>query len=441
MKLVAQLEDLLYQSQHAPKKEELRLSAWRILVHESESVSLGIKDNSPGSVYTPPSYRQGESGEVFLVWADGTCSQAMVQLGAHNDSYYWQQELEQWRQASYADPDAAHIPSPEPLPLVAVEDRAIQTIFAGAGDDQILFDQVRRWLTDKPLKAEMQGSIQAAWGYQHVRTSTGIAVTYQQSQFVSWFSFDSLVGGGFAKRRLSLPEEQEELWARTLKLYEAMQTVASPVGHLTQVIFAPSMTEDMLGQFILPNFSGDRVIEGQGAFPKESFLEHKLVFHPDFSLLIDPLRPLELGSYLVTPEGVPADRTVLIHDGKLETPFLRVKDSVRWGAKPTAIPQGMAGLYLKHKAEVPWVQALQGVEDGVLVLSVLGLHTQEAVSGSYSLSAPHSLRILKGQIVGKTDVKLTGNFLADMAAPTTKTAQSDLDTYPYLLIRTGVQTL
>jgi len=439
MKLVAQLEDLLYQAQHAPKKEELRLSDWRILVHESEAVSLGIKDNSPGSVYTPPSYRQGESGDVFLVWADGKCSQAMVQSGSHGDPESWQQELEQWRQASYEDPDATHIPAPEPLPVVAVEDRAIQKIIGG--DDQMLFDQVRRWLTDKPSQAKMQGSIQTAWGYRHVRTSTGLAVTYQQSQFVEWFSFDSLVGGGFAKRRLSRPDEQEGLWARTLNLYEAMQIVAPPVGPHTQVIFAPSMTEDMLGQFILPNFSGDRVIEGQGAFSKESFLENKLVFHPHFSLLVDPLRPLELGSYLVTPEGVPADRTVLVRDGKLQTPFLRVKDSVRWGAKPTAIPQGTAGLYLKHQSEVPWVKALQDVEDGVLVLSVLGLHTQEAVSGSYSLSAPHSLRILKGQIVGKTDVKLTGNFLADLAAPTTKAAQSELDTYPYLMIMTGVQTL
>jgi len=441
MKLVAQLEDLLYQSQHAPKKEELRLSDWRILVHESEAVSLGIKDNSPGSVYTPPSYRQGESGEVFLVWADGKCSQAMVQMGSHDDGEYWQQELEQWRQAAYEDPDATHIPAPESLPLVAVEDRAIQTIFAGAGDDQILFDQVRRWLTDKPANAEMQGSIQAAWGYRHVRTSTGLAVTYQQSQFVAWFSFDSLIGGGFAKRRLSRPDEQGDLWERTVKLYEAMQIVAPPVGPQTQVILAPSMTEDMLGQFILPNFSGDRVFEGQGAFSKESFLENKLVFQPHFSLIIDPLRPLELGSYLVTPEGVPAERTVLVRDGLLQTPFLRVKDSVRWGAKPTAIPQGTAGLYLTHKAEVPWVEALQTVEDGVLVLSVLGLHTQEAVSGSYSLSAPHSLRIIKGQIVGKTDVKLTGNFLADLAAPTTKTAHSKLDIHPYLMIRTGVQTL
>jgi PmbA protein len=439
MKLVTQLEDLLYQSQQAPKKEDLRLSAWRILIHESEAVSLGIKDNSPGDVYTPPSYRQGESGEVFLIWADGTCSQALVQLPSHCDPEYWHKELEQWRQAAYEDPDAAHIPAPEPLPLVAVEDPAIQKVIGG--DDEIIFDQIKRWLTDKPAQAKMQGSIQAAWGYRHLRTSTGLAVTYQQSQFMSWFSFDSLVGGGFAKRRLIRPQEQEDLWSLTVKRYEEMQKEAQPVGPQTQVIFAPSMTEELLGQFILPNFSGERVIEGQAAFSKENFREQRLVFHPQFSLSVDPLCPLELGSYLVTSEGVPAERTVLVNDGQLQTPFLRVKDAVRWGAKPTALPQGTAGLFLKHQAEVPWSEALQGVEDGVLVLSVLGLHTQEAVSGAYSLSAPHSLRILKGRIVGRTDVKLTGNFLADLLASTTKTAHSDLSTHPYLLVTTGVQNL
>jgi PmbA protein len=439
MKLIAQLEDFLYQSQQVPKKKELRLSGWRIIVHESEAVSLGIKDDSLGSVYTPPGYRQGENGEVFLVWADGKCSHAMVQLAPHYNREYWQQELEQWRQAAYEDPDAVHIPSPEPLPLVAVEDRAIQKIIAG--DDQILFDQVKQWLSDKPSKAKIQGGIQTAWGYRHVRTSTGLAVTYQQSQFAAWFSFDSLVGSGFAKRRFFQPGEQEGLWARTLNQYEALQTVAPPVGPQTQAILAPSLTKEMVGQFVLPNFSGERVLEGQGAFSKESFLSNKPVFHPHITLLIDPLRPLELGSYLVTAEGVPAERTVLVSDGKLQTPFLRVKDSVRWGTKPTAIPQGTAGLYLKHKAEIPWAEALQDMQDGVLVLSVLGLHTQKAVTGSYSLSAPHSLRIINGRIAGRTDVKLTGNFFADLAAPTTKTAHSKLDTYPYLMLATGVQPL
>lgn len=440
MKLVDLLAELLSKAQHAPPKEELRLAGWRVLVHESETVSLGIKDNSAGSVYAPPSYRQVENGEVFLVWADGKCSQSVAQSYFQDDGDYWRQELEQWRQAAYEDPDAVHIPAPEPLPFVAVEDPALRNIVAG--EDQILFEQIRHWLAAKPTQAKMQGSIQAAWGRRHVRTSTGLAVTYQQTQFGERYSFDSLLGSGFAKRRLSRPAEKAELWRQTVELYEAMQVAASTVGPQTQVIFAPSLTEDMLGHFVLPNFAGDKVLEGQGAFSQKSFLEHKQVFHPRFSLHIDPLLPLELGSYPLTSEGVPAQRTVLVQAGKLQTPFLRVKDAVRWGAKPTGLPYGTAGFYLKYGAEeTPWREVLEGLEDGVLVLSVLGLHTQDAVSGDYSLSAPHSLRILKGRIVGKTDVKLTGNFFADLAASTTKTARSELADHPYLLLSTGLQIL
>ncbi|MGC7870328.1 metallopeptidase TldD-related protein [Desulfosporosinus sp. SYSU MS00001] len=439
MKLVAQLEDLFYRYQQAPQDENLRLSAWRLLVNESQVVSLGIKDNSPGGVYTPPSYRQKESGEVFLVWADGTCSEAIVQLQPQSTAEFWEQKMQQWKQAAYTDPEASHIPAPEPLPLVAVEDRTVREIIEG--DDDVIFDLAKQWLEEKPDRAKVQGSIQAAWGYRNVRTSTGLAVTYQQSQFVSWFSFDSLVGGGFAKRRLILPEEQKKLWAQTVKRYEALAGEAPAVNPETQVIFAPAMTEELLGQFIVPNFSGERVIEGQGAFSKENFETHKEVFHPQFSLTIDPLQPLELGSYMVTSEGVPAVQTTLVQEGKLQTPFLRVKDALRWGLKPTGLPHGAAGLYLRHTVEETWDKILSTIEDGVLILSVLGLHTQDAVAGSYSLSAPHSLRIIKGEIVGRVDVKLSGNFFRDLAAATTRLGRSDLSLHPYLVVRTGVQKL
>lgn len=149
----------------------------------------------------------------------------------------------------------------------------------------------------------------------------------------------------------------------------------------------------MLGQFILPNFSGLAVLEGQSAFSRERFQNNELVFNQEITLVIDPLIPLERGSYLITVEGVPAKQTELVRSGKLQTPYLRMKDARRWHTKPTGIPQGTAGLYLTHREEKPWLEALAQVKDGVLILSVLGLHTQDPVSGEYSLSAPQSMRI------------------------------------------------
>lgn len=440
MKLVAQLEEFLQQAKNFPINEVLTIRGWRVLVQEAQVISLGIKENSPGSVYTPPSYRQGESGEVYIIWEDGRLSQASVQapptLGSRE---YWQEQLEEWRQASYEDPEGAEIPAPEPLPLVAVEDREIQKILAG--DDELLFDQLRKLLGDRPEAAKMNAGIQAAWGYRHIRNSKGLAITYQESRYSLSFSFDSLVGGGFAKRRLIQPEEWERIWNQTRTFYEALQKEAMEVTSQTLVIYSPGVVSNFLSQFILPNFIGQSILEGQSTFKVEDFRNNKQVFDEALTLLVDPLRPFEWGSYLITSEGVPAERTVLVQKGALQTPILRMKDSRRWGTKPTGIPNGTSGLYLKSTREASWEDVLSGIDDGILILSVLGMHTQNSVSGEYSLSAPQSLRILNGKIVGKRDVKLSGNFFKDLASPVTQLAKSEIETKPYLVVGTGIQNM
>lgn len=438
MKLVAQLEDLLYRAQTKPAAEIPGLAGWRIVVDESKAISLGIKDNIPGTVYTPPGFRQSENGEVFLVWTDGRCSQVRVQNPAGGGAG-WLERLKEWRLASYEDAEGSFIPAPEPLPLVAVEERAIQQ--ALAGEDQLLFEQLARLLRERPADVDLTANIQAGWGYRHVRTSTGLAVTYQESQYLLSYSFDRLVGAGFAKRRLIRAQEWEDLWQRMVSNREILRQTASPVTPTTTVIFAGGMVEQLLEHFIVPNFSGQNILDGQSAFPRESFVHQAQVFERGVDIELDPLRPFEWGSYLVSPEGVAARRTGLIAAGRLQTPYLRVKDARRWGAQPTAVPSGGAGLYLRHAREESWPEAIRGVEDGVLVLSVLGLHTQDAVAGRYSLSAPHSLRIQNGQIMGRTDIKLNGSFFADLEAETTRYARSAMVTQPYMLVRTGVQGL
>lgn len=440
MKLIAQLEEFLHQAKSSPETDQLKIKEWRIFVHEAQLISLGIKENSPGSVYTPPSYRQGESGEVYIIWEDGRLSQVQVQAFSQSMTLeFWKEQLAEWRQASYEDPEGAEIPEPEALPLNAVEDRAIQKIITG--EDQVLFDQLEHVLQRKPDQAKLNASIQTAWGYRHVRNSKGLAVSYQESQYAISFSLDSLVGGGFAKRRLARPEEWERIWNRTIGYYEALHHEAPEVTPGTTVIFSPGLVGDMLGQFVLPNFIGQSVLDGQSAFKVEDFRDKQKVFREDITLLVDPFQPYELGSYLVTAEGVPAERTVLVRNGLLQTPILRMKDSRRWGAKPTGISHGTSGLYLTSAQEIPWEEILMSIEDGILILSVLGMHTQNSVSGEYSLSAPQSLRIQKGKIIGKRDVKLSGNFFRDLAAAETRFGKESADNKPYLVVKTGVQNM
>jgi PmbA protein len=57
-------------------------------------------------------------------------------------------------------------------------------------------------------------------------------------------------------------------------------------------------------------------------------------------------------------------------------------------------------------------QMLTEIRHGVLVLSVLGLHTQDRSSGNYSLSAPQALLIRDGEVQGRVKATLSGNFFA-----------------------------
>lgn len=116
-------------------------------------------------------------------------------------------------------------------------------------------------------------------------------------------------------------------------------------------------------------------------------------------------------------------------------------DAKAWGAEPTGLSYGTAGLYLQSRNEKPWQEILADIDDGILILSVLGMHTQNSASGDYSLSAPQSLRILNGKICGKRDVKLNGNFFKDLASSETILGQAEFESKPYLVVRTGVQNM
>ncbi len=372
-----------------------------------------------------------------MIWEDGRCSQAKIQFKPGKTRNDWKEELNEWRLAVFEDPYVMEISPPEPLPLVTVEDREITKILKG--DYYVLFDQLAWLLKERPVEVNLRATIQVTWGYRHVRTSAGQAVTYTESYYQLGFTLDQIVSSWFAKRRFIQQEELLKLWNKAIEYLQYLKLEAPPIAANTTVVFSAAVVEVMLGQFILPNFSGLSVLEGQSAFSRERFQDNELVFGQGVSLVVDPLRPLERGSYLITVEGVPAIRTDLVRNGRLQTPFLRAKEARRLAAQPTGIPQGTAGLYLTHCAEESWPEALSQVKDGVLILSVLGLHTQDSVSGEYSLSAPQSLRIREGKFIGKVDVKLNGNFFKDLASSQTRFARTPSESQPYLILQTGLQ--
>ncbi len=176
------------------------------------------------------------------------------------------------------------------------------------------------------------------------------------------------------------------------------------------MILHPRVVEDYAIDTLLSNLDGATVAHGEGHFRREQFGSDEPVLREDLGLRLDPLRPLSSGSYRFTREGVPAATCRYIERGRLLRPLLDLKYARRLGLSPTPLPHSMDTLFLEGSASIPLELALQRAVGGALVLSVLGVHTQDSASGDFSLSAPQVLRIGADGYAGRLKATLSGNL-------------------------------
>jgi PmbA protein len=91
------------------------------------------------------------------------------------------------------------------------------------------------------------------------------------------------------------------------------------------------------------------------------------------------------------------------------TPLLDLKYARRLGLTPTSNPSAMDTLFFEGPPSIAYDQALATATGGALVLSVLGVHTQDFTSGDFSLSAPQTLAIGAGGVAGRLRATISGN--------------------------------
>jgi PmbA protein len=133
---------------------------------------------------------------------------------------------------------------------------------------------------------------------------------------------------------------------------------------------------------------------------------------------LNPLRPLSAGSYVVSGEGVPAAECTLITGGRLVTPLLDLKHARKADRAPTPWPRGASSWVLPAPAR-DLEDLVASVERGLLVFQLLGLHTQDATSGRFSLTVSQGLVIDRGRLLGRAKAIIAGNFLELLQRPVT----------------------
>lgn len=403
----AKLVGLLAERAVRPKAPELAIAQWRVVVDTGTATEVGLKDNRPGGPYDAPNTVTATRGEAYVIWSDGKVSTGVIDrttLDALDE------DLVLWRTAAFTDPWAADVPGPVAVPDVPLWDAAAAALVEQ--DQSPLFAALDRFRTElPPFDVELvSGSITASTSRRRLMTSAGLDHTGRATSVGAYADADHRAYDYLSLRRPPTDDEIGGVIRRVGELNRLLRKEATLRPGRQPIVFWPSSAESMINKYVIANLDGQRVLNGGGAFTPAQFAACEAVFHPGFDFGIDPTRPLSAGSYEISREGVPARAVRYIEGGRLVTPLLDLKHAKKAGLAPTSMPRGGSSFWLP--APVSDVDTLvAGLERGLIVHQMLGLHTQDSARGSFSLTVAQGLVVENGKAVGRAKAIIAGNFL------------------------------
>ncbi len=251
----------------------------------------------------------------------------------------------------------------------------------------------------------------ACWD-RATETSLGVSAILQDgdSAIAVW------EGDGVHAGRLDPHAVGAEAGRKALSLRNP-QSLAS--GRQLDVVFLPDAFSELLDT-VVDGAMGDEAMRG-----KTFWSEHlgERVAASGVTIADDPRRAGGLGTTPVDAEGLATSRIPILEDGVLRTFLFDSWDGHDHQQPSTASAQrssfkalpstGVHHLVLEARATMPMDRLIGGVDDGLLVESVLGAHTANPTTGEFSITAPNAWLIEGGDLAGPVEeVALAGNLPA-----------------------------
>ena len=411
---------------------DLTVEAWSVYATESCRLSLGIKDRVSGGPHAPLSLSESCGSRYLLVWSDGLVSRGYLERRQFEGDPL--AALNHARSAAYEDTDAAQVAVPAAMPEVELFDAATADAARGATSALAQRLEMAREQLETPRFRTWSGSFSAAVASSRLVTSAGLDVDGEGTSTGWHVTLNGEVGDGFGARR---PETDAEYGDRLRRLTElALRLDESPaVGKagVQPVILHPRVVREYVLDTLLQHLDGSTVDHGEGRFSRDQFVAGERFAREDLFLRVDPLRPFRSGAYRFSAEGLPAGRCTFVENGRLVTPLLNLKFARRLDLPPTPMPYAADVLEFGGPPPLALDDAIREAGEGALVLSVLGVHTQDIASGDFSLSAPQALGLSDGGYAGRLRATISGNLFELLASPSLRFVTFEGEPTPGLL--------
>ena len=176
--------------------------------------------------------------------------------------------------------------------------------------------------------------------------------------------------------------------------------------HNLPVLFIPYAGFGILDKYILENINGTLVESKVSRFDIDDFAKDKQIARNDISINVDQTKPMDTDSFNFSTEGIVGKKFTILEKGRLVDPICDLQTASKLGLKPLVLSSLSSAEYDTNYYE----DYLKTHPRFILVLSVLGIHTQNPTTGDYSLPCPSALYIENGKIIGPVNCVLSGNF-------------------------------
>lgn len=387
-------------------KKQNDVQDWIFTFSSSEKVEVGMENGQIGGPYTPPTVRKGFQADMYVVWKNGSVSEATLEPHQFRDLDTAIAEL---RVNSYNDPDAPSVLQPGKYPKLKLYDSKVAGLMKNSG---LLFDILNTYLSilKSAGASNIEGSALATVARKYLRSSTGMNEQYRSTSLISYGLCEGQFGEEDESAKLPSLDDVRKLAERAVSFYHINQVKARMPEGLTEIILSPDVGRSFMEFYLGKHLDGSRVVEKKSQFTLEDFQTEKHAFHPSLTLVLDGIAPYETSSAPFDDHGIPGGFYELIKDGTLKTPILNAK----WGTKLGMDPTGAGEFYASVPDSVSLDDMIKYTDDGVVIHQILGLHTQSYEKGDYSVPVTIAHRVKNGEIVGSGKVSLTGNIFDDL---------------------------
>jgi len=396
-------------------KKNKNIRNFRIYKVLSKNTILGTFGKIIGGAYSPLENSSEISGELHIEWNNGNISKININAKALEDPAYI---ISRAKSIQIKDPYSKEFL--KKYSLSNPRNQYSQKVSRIISKDQTkLINEIQK-LYDLEENLGINKHIlevDASTGEIELQNSKGLHLKEKVSSYNISSSWKMILSFGISKRKYFEIEDLREdftFYSKMFKTKDKRLNLTKTDKTDVKVILDPYFCWSLLNSFLFSNLRGSLVANDQSSFKKTDFKNQKKVFADWFTLKINPKKKLTVGATDFTNEGLENKLTEFIKDGKLMTPILDLKHAQKLDMPPTSFITSPNITSFSSKKSYELQNYIKRIDKGIYLPYGLGLHTQNHITGDYSLPCPHAFYIKNGKFTGKTKVIIIGNIFQEL---------------------------